>query len=217
MTSFTFEEQNGVLDRLIDSRRTVRKFKAESPPRSLVERVLQAGLLAPYAALSVTREDFRRFVVIPRESDATLKIASLMKYRSTILAEELEKKMRHDVFLRDHGERYLGVLKNTSQQGPPNLGKVPYYVIVAEQRGIPDVAQLSLAHCLENMWLKANALGLGFQLFSITERMAEDKGFCELIGIPFGEYALDGCLIGYPDASPPPSKRPSLHEVTRWF
>ncbi|MCX6650954.1 MAG: nitroreductase family protein [Methanomassiliicoccales archaeon] len=217
MTSFTIEEQNQVLDHLIDSRRTVRKFKAQSPPRPLVEMVLQAGLLAPYAQLSVTREDFRRFVIIPRESDATAKVISLMKHRGAILSEELGERMQHDAFQRSRGERYLGMLRMTSQQGPPNLGKAPYYVVVAEQRGVPDVAQLSLAHCLENMWLKANALGLGFQLFSITERMAEDKEFCELLGIPFGEYALDGCLLGYPDASPALSKRPSMDEVTRWI
>lgn len=217
MTSFTIEEQNQVLDHLIESRRTIRKFKAESPPRPLVEMVIQAGLLAPYAQISVTKEDFRRFAVIPRESDATVRIASLMKHRGAVLSEELGERMQHDAFHRNRGERYLGVLKMTGQQGPPNLGKVPYYIIVAEQRGVPDVAQLSLAHCLENMWLKATALGLGFQLLSITERMAEDKEFCEIIGIPFGEYALDGCLLGYPDASPAPPKRPLVGEVTTWL
>jgi nitroreductase len=217
MTSFTVEEQNQVLDRLIESRRTVRKFKTEAPPRPMVEKVLQAGLFAPYAQISVTREDFRRFVVIPRESEVTSRAASLMKRRGAASYEELGRRMQQDDFQRSRGERFLGALKMTSQQGPPNLGKAPYYIVVAEQRGVPDVAQLSLAHCLENMWLKATALGLAFQLLSITERMAEDKEFCELIGIPFGEYALDGCLLGYPDATPPPSKRPLLGEVTRWL
>jgi len=217
MTSFTTEEQNQMLDQLIESRRTVRKFKAESPPRPMVEKVLQAGLLAPYAQISVTREDFRRFVVIPRESEATARAASLMKRRSAALSMEQERRMRQDTFQKSRGERYLGMLRMTSQQGPPNLGKAPYYVIVAEQRGVPDVAQLSLAHCLQNMWLKATALGLSFQLFSITERMGEDEEFCELIGIPFGEYALNGCLIGYPDAPASPSKRSPLAEVARWL
>jgi nitroreductase len=103
------------------------------------------------------------------------------------------------------------------QQGLPSLGKAPYYIVVAEQKGVPESADRSLAHCLENMWLKATAIGLGFQLLSITERMAEDKEFCNLIDIPFGEYALDGCLIGYPDAPPAQSKRPQLGEVTRWL
>jgi nitroreductase len=217
MTSFTIEEQNQVLDRLIESRRTVRQFKIDSPPRSMVEKVLQAGLLAPFAQLSVTREDFRRFVVIPRESEMTPRVASLIKQRTVAATEDLEKKMQQNEFFRSHGGPYLGRLKMIGQQGLPNLGKAPYYIVIAEQKGVPEVAELSIAHCLENMWLKATALGLGFQLLSITERMAEEKGFCELIGIPFGEYALDGCLIGYPDAPPAQSKRPRLGEVTRWL
>ncbi len=217
MASLSFEEQNQVLDRLIESRRTVRKFKNETPPRSMIEEVLQAGLLAPYAQLTVTREDFRRFVVIPRESEVTSRVASLIKRRGSALHDELEKKMRQDEFQRDRGTPYLSRLKMVAQQGMPSIGKVPYYIVVAEQRGVPDVASLSLAHCLENMWLKATSLGLGFQLLSITERMAEDREFCELIGIPFGEYDLDGCLMGYPDASPAASKRPQLGDVTRWL
>jgi nitroreductase len=202
MTSFTVEEQNQVLDYLIDARRTVRKFKNDTPPRPMVEKILQAGLLAPYAQISVTREDFRRFVVIPRESEVTSRVASLIKRRGAALYGDLEERMRQDEFLGSHGGPYLGRLKMVGQQGLPNLGKAPYYIVVAEQRGVPEVAELSIAHCLENMWLKATALGLGFQLLTITERMAEDREFCELIGIPFGEYALDGCLIGYPDVPP---------------
>jgi nitroreductase len=202
---------------VIESRRTIRKFKTESPPKAMVEEILQAGLFAPFAQISVNREDFRRFVVIPRESEITHRAAALMKRRAAAAFEELEKETKQAGPSQNRGERYLGALKMAREQGPPNLGKAPYYIVVAEQRGTPNVAQHSLAHCLENMWLKATALGLAFQLLSLTERMAEDKEFCELIGIPFGEFALDGCLVGYADASPTPNKRPQLNAVTRWL
>ncbi len=217
MSAFTVEEQNQVLDRLIESRRSVRKFKSDSPPRQMIEAILQAGLLGPYAMLTVTREDFRRFVIIPRESEKTSRVAALIKRRSMVVHDDLERKMKQNEFLRTRGGPYLDRLKMMGEQGLPNLGKAPFYIVVAEQRGVPEVAELSIAHCLENMWLKATALGLGFQLLSITERMAEDREFCELIGIPIGEYALDGCLIGYPDASPPLTKRSPLGDVTRWL
>jgi len=51
----------------------------------------------------------------------------------------------------------------------------PYYIVVAERSGIPPAEQQSLAHCLENMWLKATALGLGFQLVSVTAQMGRDR------------------------------------------
>jgi nitroreductase len=217
VSAFTVEEQNQVLDRLIESRRSIRNFRSESPPREMIEKILQAGLLGPYARLTVTREDFRHFAVIPRESEMTSRVASLMKRRSAAVHDDLEAGMKQNEFLRRRGGAYLERLKAMRDQGLPNLGKAPYYIIVAEQKGVPEVAELSIAHCLENMWLKATALGLGFQLFSITERMAEDREFCEIIGIPFGEYALDGCLVGYPDASPAPTKRSLLSDVTRWL
>jgi len=218
MTIFTTEEQNEVLDLIIASRHTVRKFKNEVPPRTMIEMVLQAGLLAPYGIMAVTREDFRRFVVLPRESEATGRAALLIKRKAATIYGDLEKKIPKEELLSGPGSRYYGFLKMIAQQGLPGLGKAPYYIVVAEQKGTPDAVKQSMAHCLENMWLKATALGLGFQVLSITERMAEDREFCELIGIPFGDYALDGCLIGYPDVSSrPSSKRPPLCEVTTWL
>jgi nitroreductase len=218
MTPFTIKEQNEVLDHIIELRCTVRKFKNEAPPRPLIEMVLQAGLLAPYGMIAVTREDFRRFVVLPRESEVTGRAALLIKQKAAAIYNDLEKKIQKDDLQSGPGSRYYGFLKMIGEQGPPSLGKVPYYIVVAEQKGTPDAVNQSMAHCLENMWLKATALGLGFQLLSITERMAEEREFCELIGVPFGEYALDGCLIGYPDVSPgPTSKRPPLNEVMKWL
>jgi Nitroreductase family len=44
--------------------------------------------------------------------------------------------------------------------------------------------------CLENMWLKATALDLGFQLVSATAQMANNPSFCEMLGINPSEWAL---------------------------
>jgi nitroreductase len=216
-TALTSNYRNRTLDQIIGERRTVRKFKAEAPSRDLIQDIMEAGLLAPYGQIAVTREDYRRFVVIPRESEATAKVASLIKRKGAAMYDELEERLSKEEIQKGKGGRYMGFLKMIGQQGLPTLGKVPYYIVVAEQRGIPDAAGRSIAHCLENMWLKATALGLGFQLLSITERMAEDREFCDLIGIPFGEFALDGCLIGFPEDVTQPSKRPPLEEVTRWM
>ena len=216
MTYYDIEEQNRVLDHLIESRHTVRKFKNEAPPKAMIEQVLQAGMLAPYAQIVTTREDFRRFVVIPKESEATPKAAALLRRRANTLFGELKEKMQNDDFCRINGVKYLGRLETIGPKGMPLLGNAPYYIVVADQRVVLDKSSLALAHCLQNMWLKATALGLGFQLLTLTEEMTKDQKFCELIGIPFGEYVLDGCLIGYPDAQPAVSKRPPLDEMTRW-
>jgi nitroreductase len=217
MTSSIYDEDNRVLDRIIRSRRTVRQFKPDGLPRTMVEEIIQAGLLAPYARAAVTREDFRKFLVIPRESEVTERVASLIQRRATAMFENLRTEMHQDEYVRSHGGPWLERLKRLSEQGPPNLGKAPYYIVVAEQRGIPAIEEASLAHCLENMWLKATAMGLGFQILSITEQMTEDQEFCELIGISGEEFSLNGCIIGYADVDPPPTQRPRLEEAIRWL
>ena len=210
-------ECNKFIDQVIESRRSIRKFKSEAPPRDLIEQILQAGLLAPYAGASVSREDFRRFIVIPRESKATAQIAAIMKRKAESWSKELENQMQLDEFTNQHAGPFLELLKLAGVHGMPNIGKAPYYIVVAEQMGIPRVEHLSLAHCLQNMWLKAAALGLGVQLLSVTQVLEKDKEFCDLIKIPMGEFALDGCLVGYPDMKPSTPKRPNLNQITEWI
>jgi nitroreductase len=210
-------ECNMMIDQVIESRRSIRKFKPEVPSKELIVQILQAGLLAPYAAASVSREDFRRFIVIPRESKATVQIATILKRKAESWSKQIENQMQHDEFSKQHAGPFLERLKIMGEQGVPNIGKAPYYIVVAEQRGIPPVEHLSLAHCLQNMWLKAAALGLGLQLLSITQQLDTDKEFCDLIKIPMGEFSLDGCLIGYPDMKPLIPKRPNLNQITEWI
>ena len=99
----------------------------------------------------------------------------------------------------------------------PGIGTAPYYLIVAERKGYPPVELQSLAHCMENMWLKATALDLGFQLVSITSQMSANPAFCKILGIPAGEWELMGCAIGYPQDELSPSIRPPVEDVTRWL
>ena len=72
-------------------------------------------------------------------------------------------------------------------------------------------------HCLENMCLKATALGLGFQLVSATGQMDDNPRLCELLGTNPGEWALNGCANGFPSAVLSPSVRPPVKEVTCWI
>jgi nitroreductase len=70
---------------------------------------------------------------------------------------------------------------------------------------------------MENMWLKATALELGFQLVSITSEMPQNPEFCPILGINPGEWELMGCAIGYPQEMLSPSIRPLVEDVTQWL
>jgi len=212
------EEANRVLDDIIEARRTIRAFAKETPPKEAVERLIRAGSLAPYAALAVAgRAGFRRFIVLEKGTPARNEAARLVQLRAQ---KGLERMLQGRGGAPAEGNRddaYLGRLKMIAETGHPSLATAPYYIVVAEYQGFPPSGLQSLAHVLQNMWLKATALGLAFQLISVTESMAEDQAFARLVGLPFGEYVMDGCAVGYPGADPSPAPRPDMSSGVKWL
>ena len=137
--------------------------------------------------------------------------ADILKSRLAKLAVELEQKVGLVPFVQN--------LKRVGEQGVPGVGNAPYFVVVGERKGIPPVAAQSLSYCLQNMWLKATSLGVGLQLVSATMQMDSDADFCKLLHIPTGEYALDGCVLGYPadNYQLPPVEYPTMTKSVNWL
>jgi nitroreductase len=134
------------------------------------------------------------------------------------MSSNLEIAMKSDPELRKQATEFakrLGMIKKMGKV--PGIGSAPYFIVVAEKKGFPAVEQQSLAHCLENMWLKATALGLGFQLVSATAQMDDNPEFSALLGINPGEWTLNGCAIGYSAEELTSSVRPPVEEVTSWL
>ncbi len=127
-----------------------------------------------------------------------------------------EVEMERNPFLQANGDAFAKRLRLVAERGVPTLKDAPFFIVVAERKGIPPVEFESLAHCLENMWLKATALGLGFQLLSVTKVLSEDPQFFELVGLEHGQFLLNGCAVGYPQVGPPPRHIPPIAEVLKW-
>lgn len=215
-----FDQRNMLLDEIISERRTYRKFKQEFPQENNIKNIINAGLHAPFAAAAVgdEKEYFRRFFVLKRDSKSMTTVASLIFEEVVAMASNLEIAMKNDPELRKQAIGFAKRLAMIKKMGKvPGIGSAPYFIIVAEKKGFPMIEQQSLAHCLENMWLKATALGLGFQLVSATAQMDDNPEFCALLGINPGEWALNGCAIGYPSEELTSSVRPPVEEVTRWI
>jgi nitroreductase len=205
-------EHSAVLDAIIKARHSVRAFSSSLPSREALEAIIQAGLFAPFPALAVAgKPDFRKVFVIRNSSTTMETAAGLIKNRMAKLADEFAEKVGPVPFVKN--------LKRIAQQGAAGVGNAPYFVVVGERKGMPPVAAQSLSFCLQNMWLKATSLGIGFQLVSATMQMDNDPDFCRLLSIPCGEYALDGCALGYPsDTYQPPSvEYPTLEKSVTWL
>lgn len=212
------EEANRALDEVIEARRSIRAFAGEAPPKMAVEQLLKAGSLAPYAGLALAgRADFRRFFVFERATPARHEAARLVQLRARKALEKMLQARGGAPDERDRDYAYLGRLKMLAENGHPSLATAPYYIVVAEYQGFPPSGLQSLAHVLQNMWLKATALGLAFQLISVTGAMAEDEAFARLLGLPFGAYVMDGCAVGIPDADPPRAPRPDMSSAIKWL
>ena len=220
MCNDIFEQKNVYLDQILAERRSYRMFTAEYPKEDDIRRILHAGLLAPYAAAAVggSKDYFRRFFVMKNGSASLNAAIPLIMDQVNVMAQGLEKEMETNPVLRQKAVTFiqrLGMIRKAGRV--PGVGNAPYYIVVAERKGFPPVELQSLAHCLENMWLKATALELGFQIVSITSQMSGNAEFCKILGITAGEWELMGCAVGYPADELSPSIRPPVEDVTRWL
>jgi len=212
------QEENTALDRILESRRSIRAFTPDTPPKEEIAKIIRAGLLAPYPGLRVAGDVyFRRFVVIEKGTPQLAKVAEIAKRQVKSMAEQLKRELPADPSLQRQGQEFVRRLERLAQIGVPGIGTAPYFIVIAEQIGFPPVEQESLAHCLENMWLKATALGLGFHIVSATAHLGHDEEFCSLLDIPYGEFEMNGCALGYSKKALPPASHPTVDEVTKWI
>jgi nitroreductase len=210
-------EENAVIDRVIGCRRSHRQFSPEVPDEDDIRRIIHAGLLAPFAAAAAgtSKDYFRRFFVVRSRTRSMKAISPLVMATVRKMQSELEAGMERDAVLRQKAMGFARRLEMIVKGGiVPGIGTAPYYIIAAERRGFPQVELQSLAHCMENMWLKATAIGLAFQLVSVTSEMADNAEFCRVLAIPPGEWALMGCAVGYAQDDLSPAIRPAVEDVT---
>jgi len=204
---------NEVLDRIIRTRHSVRRHRDEVPERKLIEEVIEAGRLAPYAGLANHgTDDFRHFFVIRNGSEWADQLVDIIKESIRDKLEKYEKSGTENPRMKNMLDAYNKTITN----GPP-IRNAPWIVIVAERRGFPPREWKSLAHVLQNMWLKAVALGLSFQLFSSVIDSEDNKRLSDMLGLPAGEYSYDACLIGYPQEPQLPSVRNVPRVSVKWL
>ena len=218
MSKETPNQKNIIFDQIIIERRSHRRFWREFPSKTDVLSIIDAGLHAPFAAVSNTKGYFRRFFILKMGSKSMTTAAVIIFEEVSTMISKLELAMENDPPLRKQAIGFANRLALIKKMGTvPGVGTAPYFIIIAEKKGFPRVEQQSLAHCLENMWLKVTALDLGFQLVSATAQLADNPSFCEMLGIDPGEWALNGCAVGYSAEELSPSILPSVDEVTHWL
>lgn len=192
------ETENMAFDAILKKRRICRRFNDQVPSREDVEAVVTAGRLAPYASISSGDVDvFRHFYVIFKDNPLLDQIEQLIKDQTVIDLSILREEMAEDDFLRTYGKGLENMWSNVAAHGLPVFPNPPCLIVIAEWRGARRAERQSLAHTIQNMWLKATALNLDFNMISPLESMWDNEDFCKLFDLPPGKYGFHGCIVGY--------------------
>ena len=188
---------------LIESRKSIRKYKAEPVPKNIIERILTAGMHAPSGK---NRQNWRFFVVTGAKREEYLKYSqkSWLGIKD-ILAQRLKPS------LYDFTERFFYT-----------LGDAPVVIFAyshndSEERYHTSIGSVYMA--VENMNLACFAEGLGCCTMGapleIKEEVDKFLGVDQLPEYQRGELELLCALvIGYPDHNPPKAARQLEGRVT---
>ena len=210
------ELDNLSLDNIMKARRICRKFTDQVPDKKDVEAIVRAGQMAPYASISAGDVDiFRHYYVIFKDNPLMEKIEQLIKDQTALDLEILRQEMDEDDFLREYGAGLEKMWSAVSEHGLPVFPNPPCLIVLAEWRGARRAERQSLAHTIQNMWLKATALNLDFNMLSPLESMWDNQDFCDLFGLPAGKYGFHGCIVGYREAEKLVSK--PISDQVHWL
>jgi nitroreductase len=181
---------------LLHRRRSIRKYKPDPIPQSLLEKILHAAIEAPSGK---NRQNWRFYVLQGKKRDEYLKY-SQKSWQG--IKDILEKRLKPSLY--QFTERFFYT-----------LGDAPVIILCyshndAEERYLTSIGSVYMA--VENMNLAAFAEGLGACTMGapleIKEEIDQFLGVDQLPEYQRGELELlCGVVMGYPDHEPPKAPR----------
>ena len=199
-------------------RKSTRSFSSEVPSEEDIRNILESAVYAPYGgATGIPLNQIRKLYVFKQNTESMTAIRELIHLRISKNAKRFRILLTLLPFMKKKFNAFSIKLNGMAKSGIPSLNEAPYFIVIAEKKGFPPVEKQSMAHALENMWLTATSLELGFQLISATGTMSGDKDFMNLLGLEKGEYEIEGCAIGYPKKKTERKRELNLNDFTTWI
>lgn len=188
---------------LLESRKSIRKYKPDAVPQEVLERILMAGMQAPSGK---NRQNWRFFVVTGAKRDEYLKYSQ----KSWLgIKDVLAKKLKPSLY--QFTERFFYT-----------LGDAPVIIFAYshndnEERYHTSIGSVYMA--VENMNLACLVEGLGSCTMGapleIKSEVDKFLGVDQLEEYKKGELELLCALVcGYPDHHPPKAPRQLVGRVT---
>ncbi len=193
---------------VIENRHSVRRFQEKPVARELIEKILEAGVLAPNAH---NRQSWRFVVVTDR--------AMMERMADSMAPAFREAQLKEGLSAEEVEERVAA--RKARMCGAPAV--VLIFVDTAELNAYSDdnrgsgeylLAVQSAALAGENMVLAAEALGvsslwMGGPLFA-------PENVQETFSLPQSWMAQALLLLGYPETPPSASPRKPMGDIVRW-
>ncbi|NUN05074.1 MAG: nitroreductase family protein [Bdellovibrio sp.] len=188
---------------LLESRKSIRKFKPDAVPKDVLERILMAGMHAPSGK---NRQNWRFFVVTGAKRDEYLQYS---QKSWTGIKDILSQKLKPSLY--QFTERFFYT-----------LGDAPAIIFAyshndAEERYHTSIGSVYMA--VENMNLACLVEGLGCCTMGAPLEIKEEVD--KFLGVDkLGEYQkgelelLCAMVVGYPDHAPPKAPRQLDGRVT---
>lgn len=188
---------------LLKSRKSIRKFKPEMPPREVLDRILEAATHAPSGK---NRQNWRFIVVTGAKRDAYLKYS-----QKSWLGIEPVLKQRLKPSLYDFTERFFYT-----------LGEAPVLIFCYSENSPDERYHTSIGSvymAVENINLAAQVEGLGCCTMGAPLEIKDEVD--EFLGVKsWPEYQrgelelLCGVVLGFPDHDPPKAPRQTEGRIT---
>jgi nitroreductase len=188
---------------LLESRKSIRKFKPDLPPNEVIERILGAALQAPSGK---NRQNWRFIVVTGEKRDQYLEYS---KKSWDGIKDILKVRLKPSLY--EFTERFFYT-----------LGEAPvlifcYSVNTADEKYLTSVGSVYMA--VENLNLAAVAEGLGACTMGapleIKQQVDDFLGVNSWPEYQKGEIELlCGVVLGYPDHNPPKAPRQIEGRIT---
>ncbi|MBI4332493.1 MAG: nitroreductase family protein [Chloroflexi bacterium] len=197
---------------LVKKRRSIRRFKPDSLPDELVDKIIEAARWAPSGANSQPWQ----FVIV-RDKETREKIHGFIAEMG-----ELNRKVE---LLRPPELRHHGA--HAPAGGQPGYMNAPVFIIACgDPRGsmaYPMATSLTrarehlisgMANAFLQMHLAVTALGLASQWISATAHVLTQTRIKAMLGIPASLDIYDTMAVGYPAGQPRPRLVREREEIT---
>ncbi len=211
-------ERAATLGELLQTRRSIRRFRSDPVDRALVQRLLEAAVLAPSAS---NKQPWRWLVV--ESKDRIARMAAAVREATARIAARIPDANQPaflaygDYFTRfEHApvvivpiHRGLAVLSNLVDEQIAQADRDA----IRSMESSSGLIGTSLA--LENLLLMAHALGLGAS--GMTGPLVAEPALRAILEVPdsWGIVAL--VPVGHPDEEPTPTDRKAVDKVVRWL